>query len=60
MFEDDLGEYDDTAVNGLRFRCLGIDTNENDTATEKTAGEGDFGSWREWSSDYHHFKLCGV
>ena len=63
-FEDSrsyyLGQGDDTAANGFKFKCVGLDANPASRSAEKSAGDGHWGTWRGWSDSYDNYLVCQV
>ena len=55
-----LGQLDDTAANGFKFKCVGLDANHENDSDELSAGDGHWGTWRGWSDSYDMYLVCGV
>ena len=51
-------DHDDTAANGFKFRCAGLDNNE--TIDEYSPGDGPYGEWGAWSDVHENYLVCGV
>ena len=58
-FYDDMGEdHDDTAANGFKFRCVGL---QDDTSVrEYSPGDGPYGEWAAYTPRYSNYMVCAL